>query len=93
MKQHKYIEVQPNDKKFINIAHEGQRHKYKDEFNNIPTDFMTGNVDSIDMSQLFFNTNTAENQQKKIVSQLFVDRIKDKIENFVLIKKILHSTC
>ena len=65
MKQHKYIEVQPNDKKLINLAHKCQRQQYKNEFNNIPTDFMTGNVDSIDMSQLFFNTNTAENQHEK----------------------------
>ena len=40
-------------------------HQYEDDFENIPTDFMTGNVDSMDMSQLFFNTNTAENQHKK----------------------------
>ena len=66
LKQHKNIEVQLSDKKLINLSHEG--HQYKDEFENIQTDFMTGNVDSIDMSQLFFNTNTAENQQKKLLA-------------------------
>ena len=68
LKQHKYKDIQPDDKKRINIAHKCQRHQYKDEFNNIPTDFMTENVDSIDMSQLFFNTNTAENQQKILLA-------------------------
>ena len=73
MKQHKYIEVQPNDKKFINIAHEGQRHKYKDEFNNIPTDFMTGNVDSIDINKLFFNTSNVEKQHiKRLLINFFL---------------------
>ena len=60
MKRHKYIEVQRNDKKLINLAHEG--HQYKDEFENIPTDLMSGNVDSIDMNKLFFNTNNVEKQ-------------------------------
>ena len=60
MKRHKYIEVQQNDKKLINFAHEG--HQYKDEFENISTDFMTGNVDSIDMNKLFFNACNVEKQ-------------------------------
>ena len=30
-------------------------HQYKDEFENIPTDLISGNVDSIDMNELFFN--------------------------------------
>ena len=71
MKQHKYIEVQLNDKKRKNFAHEGQMHQYIDEFEEIPTDFMSGNIDSIDMNKLFFKACNVEEQH---IEGLLVNR-------------------
>jgi len=36
--------------------------QYKDEFENIPTDHMSGNIDSIETDELFFKTNKFEKQ-------------------------------
>ena len=58
LKQHMYTEFQLNDKN--NLAYEGLVHQNRDEFENIPTDCMNGNIDSIDTNELFFTTNTFE---------------------------------
>ena len=46
----------------------------KEEFENIPTDHMSGNIDSIDTNELFFNTNTFEKQNIEglLASGLFI---------------------
>ena len=37
-------------------------HQYKDEFENVSTDHMNGNIDLIETNELFFNTNKFEEQ-------------------------------
>ena len=37
-------------------------HQCKDEFENIPTNHMSGNIDSIETDKLFFKTNKFEKQ-------------------------------
>ena len=55
-----YTKFQLNDKN--DLAHEGQVHQYKEEFENVSIDHMNGNIDSIDTNELFFNRNKVEEQ-------------------------------
>ena len=47
-----YTKFQLNDK--FDLAYEGKVHQNKEEFENIRTDHMSGNIDSTDTNELFF---------------------------------------